>query len=189
VRFTEEDLQTLTDLVAETWLAVADRDWSAPAGTLTWSCTTTADHAVDTVLAPAFLLASRKQDAYPAFPPTTLGPRPTPSTIVDGLETATRVLLAVVAATPPGVRSIIWRRPAPEVREAGDFVPRAGLELILHAHDVGAGLGAPFVPPPDLCERLRRHTAEWPMWSSPGWRRLEPSGDPWAALLRASGRG
>jgi hypothetical protein len=64
-RFTVDDLYTLTELVAAAWTAGADRDWSVPAGTVEWSCTKTADHAVDCVYAPEFFLASRKQDAYP----------------------------------------------------------------------------------------------------------------------------
>ena len=51
-------------------------------------------------------------------------------------------------------------------------MPRGGLELALHGHDVCAGLGVPFDPPTDLCERLRAHTQDWPHWSSPGWSPL-----------------
>jgi hypothetical protein len=65
-------------------------------------------------------------------------------------------------------------------------VPRAGLELILHAHDVCAGLDVPFEPPPNLCERLREHTREWPMWQF--WNELGRTDDPWGDLLEASGR-
>ena len=55
--FDRADLETVTDLVADAWTAGADRDWSAQAGTVEWSCTRTADHAVDCVFAPAFFLA------------------------------------------------------------------------------------------------------------------------------------
>ncbi|MGH9276331.1 MAG: hypothetical protein ACRDZU_16930, partial [Acidimicrobiales bacterium] len=68
------DLVALTAEVVDAWRAGADADWSARAGTLSWSCTHTADHAVDTVLAPAFFLASRNRDHYPAFEPSTMGP-------------------------------------------------------------------------------------------------------------------
>ena len=52
-RFTVEDLRELSGIVARTWSSAVDRDWSAPAGTLEWSCLRTADHAVDCVYAPA----------------------------------------------------------------------------------------------------------------------------------------
>src|SRR5688500_14669268 len=79
-RFTADDLCALSDLVGTTWLMAADRDWSVPAGTLDWTCTATADHAVDCVYAPAFFLASRRTDAYPeAGGDLTMGDRATPA--------------------------------------------------------------------------------------------------------------
>jgi hypothetical protein len=186
--FSCDELDELTRLVADAWRSASDRDWSARAGTLEWSCTRTADHAVDTVLAPAFFLASRKQDGYPEFEPFTLGPHPRPETLVEGLETATRILSAVVSATGPEARAAIWYRPQVEVRGPMDFVPRGALELILHAHDVCTGLDVQFNPPVELCERLRQHTQSWPLWNMPGWTQPAMTGEPWADLLRASGR-
>src|SRR5262249_38697087 len=54
--FTIEDLDALVESVAGAWLAAADRDWSARAGTLEWTCHATAVHAIDTVIAPALFL-------------------------------------------------------------------------------------------------------------------------------------
>ena len=188
--FSCEDLEQLTELVAAGWRSAADRDWSASAGTLDWSCTKTADHAVDTVLAPAFFLASRNQETpggvgWELF---TMGPDAQPEHLAAGLETATRVLTAVVLAAGPDVRAAIWRRPRVETRGPADFVPRGALELILHAHDVATGLGIRFEPTTELCDRLREHTQSWPHWSSPGWSPLTMTGDAWPDLLQGSGR-
>jgi hypothetical protein len=187
--FTCDDLEELTGVVTQTWRSGSDRDWSVGAGTLGWSCAATADHAIDTVLAPAFFLASRKQDGYPQFEPFTLGPHPEPAALIEGLETATRILIAVVRAADPHARATIWRHPQLEVRGPTDFVPRAALELILHAHDIASGLDVGFDPPTALCEHLRQHTHSWPMWTSSGWTQLTLRGDPWTDLLNASGRG
>ncbi len=63
------------------------------------------------------------------------------------------------------------------------------LELSLHAHDVCAGLGAPFEPATELYERLRQHTVSWPMWQTlAGWGPLTMRDEPWSDLLLASGR-
>jgi hypothetical protein len=186
--FTCADLQELADLVASAWRTGADRDWSARAGTLDWSCAATADHAVDTVFAPAMFLASRKLDAYPSYAVATPGPNADPLLLVEALETAVRVLVGVVTAAPPGVRAIIWQRPKAQARGPSDFPPRAGLELILHAHDVCTGLGIPFRPPGPLCDRLREHTRTWPHWHSAGWVSLAMVGEAWPDLLRSSGR-
>jgi hypothetical protein len=188
VQFTCEDLEELAALVAQAWRAGADRDWAARAGSLGWSCTRTADHVIDTVLAPAFFLASRRTDDYPVGEPFTLGADPQPADLADGVEMAARILAAVVTAAPADVRAIIWRFPVVETRPPDDFVPRGGLELALHAHDIGCGLGIPFVPPADLCERLRAHTQAWPHWTAPGWSPPAMEGDPWVDLLQASGR-
>jgi hypothetical protein len=188
VAFTSDDLTTLTALVADAWRSGLDRDWSAPAGDLEWSCTKTADHTVDTVLAPAFFLASRKQDAYPEFGAFSPGSDARPDLLVEALETAARILIAVVTAAEPDARAVIWRRPQVELRGPADFVPRGGFELALHGHDVCTGLGVAFRPPTGLCERLREHTRAWPYWSSPGWSPPTMTGDPWTDLVVSSGR-
>ncbi|HZM77115.1 MAG TPA: hypothetical protein VFC19_15385 [Candidatus Limnocylindrales bacterium] len=187
--FTCGDLDELTGLVVEAWRAGIGRDWTVQAGTLEWSCLRTADHAVDTVFAPALFLASRKLDSYPTYGLFTPGADADPAVLIEALQTATRTLTAVVKAAGPSVRAVIWRRPEAETRPPEDFVPRGALELILHAHDVCAGLGIAFQPPDPLCERLRDHTADWPMWTAvPGWHPPAPTGPAWPALLHASGR-
>ncbi len=187
-RFTLDDLYLLTGFVAATWTAAADLDWSVPAGTLEWSCLQTADHAVDCVYAPAFFLASRKLDAYPdAGADLTLGTHATPTALVESLHLATRILAAVVNDTAPDVRAIIFQGLEPVTAPPYDFVPRGAMELILHAHDVGAGLGVPFEPPPALCARLREHTRPWLMWMLMG-QGLGRTDDAWGDLLSASGR-
>jgi hypothetical protein len=187
--FTCDDLEELTGLVAEAWGTAASRDWTVPAGALEWDCLRTADHTVDTVFAPALFLASRKLDTYPTYGLFTPGPEASPTVLIEALHTATRVLTAVVLAAPPSARAVIWRRPTVQTRPPADFVPRAALELILHGHDVCAGLGVDFHPSDPLCERLRDQTASWPMWTvAPGWKPPAMTGPAWPALLHASGR-
>jgi hypothetical protein len=107
----------------------------------------------------AFFLASRRTDGYPEW-----------------------------GWTVPGTRAVIWRRPRVEVRGPEDFPARGGLELVLHGHDVCAGLGVPLRPPPAEIARLIEHTRGWPHWQAPGWRPVASGGDPWAELLAAAGR-
>jgi hypothetical protein len=139
------------------------------------------------VYAPAFFLASRKLDGYPeAGSDMTLGDAATPETLVESLEIATRMLVAVVRDAPPDARASIFGR-AGIVAGPPDFVPRGAGELILHAHDVCAGLGVPFEPPAELCRRLREHTRPWLIWTS-YWTDLPCTDDPWGDLLTGSGR-
>jgi hypothetical protein len=186
--FTGADLDQLVALVAASWRDADGADWSVPAGTLDWSCHRTAVHAIDTVTAPALFLASRRQDRYPTSLGIAVPPAAGAAELVEALSIAARLLTAVVATAGRDEHAVIWRRPVIRTRPPGDFVPRGALELILHAHDVSTGLGIPFDPPRDLCERLRRHTCDWPVWQTPGWAPLTMTGDPWADLLRSSGR-
>src|SRR5262245_6415336 len=137
--FTTEDLFELTEQVSAAWLGAEGRDWSVPAGTLDWTCTATADHAVDCVFAPAYFLASRRTDDYPDIGVFSVGPDPQPRQLVEALGVASRVLAAVVAEAEaePGLQAILFRGPV--LGAPADFLPRGALELILHAHDVCAG--------------------------------------------------
>ena len=187
-RFRAEELDELSELVSQAWTDAGALDWTVPAAGLDWSCLYTADHAVDCVYAPAFFLASRRTDGYPDVgADLMLGAGATPERLVASLQIATRLLVGVVRDAAPDVRAVIFRFPQLELGEPGDFLPRAALELILHAHDVCAGLGVPFVPPTDLCLRLREHTRPWPLWTV-AWHGLPDTDDPWHDLLRGSGR-
>jgi hypothetical protein len=186
--FTTDDLVALSELVAATWTAAADRDWSVAAGTLEWTCLATADHAVDCVYAPAFFLASRRLDGYPeAGSDLELGATATPELLVESLGLATRLLIAIVNDTPHDVRAVIFQRPSVLVGRPSAFVPRAALELALHTHDVCAGLRVPFEPPADLARRLREHTRPWPLWTA-AFHGLGATDDPWNDLVEGSGR-
>jgi len=184
--FRRDDLDTLSALVQQCWSAGAAADWERPAGTLEWTCTETADHTVDTVFAPAFFLASGCTTAYPDMGVYTLGEGAGAAQFVQALAVATRILGAVVDDADPDERAIIWQWPEITLAPPRDFLPRAGLELILHAHDVCVGLGTPFEPPDDLCRRLRQHTLDWPLWLR--WNGLAETDDAWADLLRGAGR-
>ena len=186
-----DDLGVLAGLVADNWRAGVDRDWSARAGTLDWSCTETADHAVDSALAPGVLPgAPQGRTAIRPAEPFTLGPDARPLDLVEAVETAARVLTGVVAARRSGgagghlaaARRSRRDRPrtsCPVARSSWPCTPttwRLGLDL-------------PF----DATRRARasdsgRTRSSGRMWSSPGWTPLTMDGDPWLDLLRSSGR-
>jgi hypothetical protein len=112
----------------------------------------------------------------------TVGPDARPDQLIQALEVAARILAAVVGDAGPDVRAVIFRSPAIVTAPPQDFVPRGALELILHAHDVCAGLGVEFEPDADLCRRLREHTRSWALWTI-AWNGLPSTEDPWADLL------
>jgi 8-oxo-dGTP pyrophosphatase MutT (NUDIX family) len=188
--FSSDDLDRVTRYVVDAWRSGIERDWSARAGTLEWTCTRTADHTVDAVLAVAFFLASRNQDGYPewGWAELTMGPDARPEHLVEAAAAVGRVLSALVVTAEPGTRAAIWRLPVVGTGTPDDFAARGALEMILHAHDVCAGLGLPFDPPADVCTRLRDHTRGWPHWSMPNWSPAPTTDDAWSDLLAGSGR-
>jgi hypothetical protein len=181
--FTPEDFAALSALVLEAWGSAAARDWSVPAGTLEWSCWTTADHTVDCVFSYAFFLASRRRDSYPPFGELHALVDATPNDLVDGLRAATSMLSAVIAAADPDEQAVIGLWPYALNGRPADFAARGALEMILHAHDACTGLAVEFDPPRELCLRLRDTARDWP-----GQAQLPPTDDPWSDLLERSGR-
>ncbi len=181
--FTAEDLRALGDYVIERWTAGIDRDWSAPAGTLEWSCGYTADHVVDCVFSYALFLASGKQDDYPNFGEVHALPGAGPADFIEGLRAMTTMLWSVIVTADPDTTAVIRRTPSVAVGRPIDFAGRGGLELILHADDVCSGLGVAFDPPAEMCQRLLRSTSDSP-WN----HATELTGDAWSDLLARSGR-
>ena len=180
--FTVGDFRTISGLAIEAWRAGAEQDWTVPAGTLEWSCWTTADHTVDCVFSYAVFLASRKQDAYPLLGEVHAPPEATPHDLVNNLETVCRLLVGTIEEAPPGTRAILYRRPEVTTGDRDEFAARGALELSLHTHDISTGLGVPFHPPADLAERLREAVRDWKGGVTPR------TDDPWSDLLERSGR-
>jgi len=151
---------------------VADADWRVPAGSLAWDCRRTVDHLPDTLLLYAAHLASRAERGLPSV--RTGDPVASPRRLLVVTTSAAHVLAAVATAAPPDARAF---HPAGFADPAG-FCAMACDELLIHGHDLAAGLGLGFDAPPGLPRRvLGRLFPE------------APSGaDPWTTLLWANGR-
>jgi hypothetical protein len=181
--FTRDDFVALSAVVLDAWESAVNRDWSAPAGTLEWSCWTTADHTIDCVFSYAFFLASRRLDSYPPFGELHALADAAPGDLVEGLRAATNMLSAVITDAEPDTQAVIGLWPYALNGKPTDFAARGALEMVLHAHDVCAGLGVAFDPPRELCLRLRDTAQHWP-----GQAKLPSTADPWSDLLERSGR-
>jgi hypothetical protein len=183
VGFAVADLDTIGTLVETSLTAGLDGDWTAPAGSLEWSCATTLDHTVDCVFSYALFLASARLDRYPPFGELHALAHATPEDLVNGLHAVNTMLSAVIRTAEPDARAILFGRPLATSGSPDDFAARGAHEEILHAHDICAGLGLSFDPPRAECARLLDHTRAWPAFPA-----FESSGDPWTDLLRRSGR-
>jgi hypothetical protein len=164
-------------------------DWHARAGRTDWDCWQAIEHVSDDLFAYAAQLgpsAPALRDPVPfavaqrgpGGPEGAIAADPAagPAGLLQVLEATGALLAAMVAATPE-------RAPAPRpfgVADPACFAAAAGVaETLLHTHDVALGLGISWDPPAGPARRALA--------------RLFPAapagGDPWAALLWATGRG
>lgn len=156
------------------------RDWSAPAGSLEWSCRQTADHLVDCLFSYALQVSSRAPGPFLPFGELHALPEATSGDLVAALRGIGGLLRAGIAEAPEGPCA----GDGLVVLDAEGWAQRGAYELLVHGHDILSGLGDTLVPPPELCT--------WVLDSEPLWMldrgRAAAGKAPWAALLLGSGR-
>lgn len=165
--------ELLVDIVQQCLQALsphAAEDWSRRAGTIEWSCHTTLAHLG--VLPYSQQLAIRAVD----FKPIAIKSREGAS--IDELlwtvEVSAHTLAEVAKAAPAPARGF---HPA-GLSDAEGFVAMAIDELLIHTHDIAAGLDFTFVPDDAAVVALLNRLFPW-------WPRDHA---PWDALLWANGR-
>jgi len=147
-------------------------DWSVPAGTLTWSCWTTAAHVAHDLLAYAGQVAGRPQDGYLPYD-LRVSPAASPAEVLVVVRACAGLLAAAVDAAGPDLRAWHFGQCDP----AG-FAAMGVAETLLHTYDITAGLGVPWLPPHGLSALvLRRLLPD------------APAGDAPEVLLWMTGRG
>ncbi|MFB7469188.1 maleylpyruvate isomerase N-terminal domain-containing protein [Streptomyces sp. NPDC056224] len=146
-------------------------DWQVPAGSLDWSCWTTAAHIAHDLTAYAAQVTSRTPSGYL---PLDLRVRPgtPPAEVLVVVSASARLLSSAVTAADPSDRAWHWGPCDP-----GGFAAMGVAELLLHTYDIARGLGLSWRPPPGLC--------------APVLSRLfpdAPQGPPTEVLLWSAGR-
>jgi hypothetical protein len=147
-------------------------NWRRRAGTLDWSCWTTAAHVAHDLLAYAGQLAGRPDDAYLPYDLEVRGDA-TPRDLLRTVTAAGRLLSTMVATSEPAARAWHWGPTDP-----GGFAALGVNETLVHTFDITTGLGIAWHPPEELCEAvLARLFPD------------APAGDPVRVLLWSTGRG
>jgi hypothetical protein len=185
---TAADVTLAVALAADTLNSALDQDWHVPAGTIEWDCWETVEHMADDLFAYAAQLGPRKppQDTHVPFtwelkhekgPANTIfaDPKSGNAGLVQVFEACGAFLTAIVATSPADARAHhIFGLADPE-----GFAAMGVVEVLVHLHDVAAGLGVAWTPPADLCDRvLYRLFPKAPM-DTPRW----------PTMLWATGRG
>jgi hypothetical protein len=146
-------------------------DWSVPAGSLEWSCWTTAAHIAHDLLAYAGQVAARPADAYLPFD-LAVRSDSSPRAVLQVVTACAGLLASALATAGPEMRAWHWGPCDPS-----GFAAMGVGEVLLHTYDITQGLGVPWLPPAPLCAAvLRRLFPD------------APPGDPAQVLLWCTGR-
>lgn len=168
----KRDLDTAVAEMARVLGAHDTEDWSVPAGSLEWSCWTTAAHIAHDLLAYAGQVAARPTDAYLPFD-LAVRPGTAPGEVLQVVTACAGLLSSALATADPGLRAWHW---GPCDRSG--FAAMGVAEVLLHTYDITQGLGVPWLPPAPLSTKvLHRLFPE------------APAGDPTQVLLWCTGRG
>jgi len=146
-------------------------DWGCPAGTLEWSCWTTAAHVAHDLLAYAGQIAARADGGYLPFDLVVRGDAP-PREVLRIVRGCGRLLSDASATAGPAARAWHWGPTDPS-----GFAAMGVNETLVHTHDITQGLGIDWRPPASLCAAVLARLF-------PG----APEGDPAQVLLWATGR-
>jgi uncharacterized protein (TIGR03083 family) len=173
---TADDLDAAVSAVVAALRPAADRDWSAPAGTLEWDCWHTAEHVGDCLLSYAGQLVIQPADRYVRFL-ASAEEDASPAEVLEFAEAGGRILAATVRRASPQARAF---HPTGMADPEG-FAAMGCVEALVHGHDIARGLGVSLDPPRGVCRGvLARLFPEAPADLA--------GADPWAALQWAAGR-
>ena len=182
---TAADVNLAVALAADTLATALDQNWHVPAGTLDWDCWETVEHMADDLFAYAAQLGPRKPPQNTHVPFAWQAKReggPTATTFADPeggnaglvqmLEACGAFLAALVATSAPETRAYH----AMGLADPEGFAAMGIVEVLVHMHDVAAGLHVDWSPPDDLCDRVLHRlfpeaptdTERWPtlLWST-----------------------
>jgi hypothetical protein len=149
----------------------ASEDWRCRAGTLDWSCWTTAAHVAHDLLAYAGQVAGQPDSAYLPFD-LVIREDASPSDLLRIIETSGRLLSDALSGAESTVRAWHWGPTDPS-----GFAALGVNEILVHTFDITRGLGVDWCPPEPLCAAvLARLFPD------------SPAGDPVQVLLWSTGR-
>jgi hypothetical protein len=173
-----DELDVAVTYVTGVLSAGAEGDWSAPAGGLEWSCEFTVEHAGQALMHWSSQLAVRAETRYVRWRSEVQTGAP-PEGMIDFFEAGGRILALVARAVPSDVRAFHpWG-----IADPDGFAGMGCLEVLLHGKDIADGLGLPYEPPYEVCERVLAR-----MFAHHADELSTVDADPWTALQWASGR-
>jgi Mycothiol maleylpyruvate isomerase N-terminal domain len=149
----------------------ASQNWQVRAGSLQWSCWSTAAHVAHDLVAYTGQLAAQPVSGYLPFD-LVVRQGASPGDVLQVVIASGRLLGNALAAAGPDARAWHWGSTDP-----GGFAALGVNETIVHTYDITQGLGIGWLPPETLCAKvLARLFPD------------APDGDPGQVLLWCTGR-
>jgi hypothetical protein len=185
VSVSADDVTAAVAAAVDALKAAAGADWSVRAGDLEWDCWETAEHVADDLFyyaaqlgAPGYsdYLPLRAEPNRPGGEPNTIRvvAEAGPAGLFTALSAMGALLASMVRTAEQGTRG----HHSFGAVDASASAAMGVLEVVVHTHDLAAGLGVAWEPDRDLCARvLARLMPEVPR-----------TDDAWADLLWACGR-
>lgn len=149
----------------------AGRDWSVQAGSLEWSCWTTAAHVAHDLLAYSAQLAGLPGDGYLPFD-VVVRPDTPPHGVLQVVSACGALLGSALTTARPEARAWHWGPCDPP-----GFAAMGTAETLLHTYDITQGLGLSWLPPAQPSAAILRRLFP-----------DAPPGDPAQVLLWCTGR-
>ena len=146
-------------------------DWSVRAGSLEWSCWTTAAHVAHDLLAYAGQVAAQPESAYLPLDLVIHADAP-PRDVLQVVKACGSLLSSTLTAAGDDTRAWHWGPTDP-----GGFAALGVTETLMHTYDMTQGLGISWLAPEALCAAVL--TRLFPD---------APDGDPVQVLLWSTGR-
>jgi mycothiol maleylpyruvate isomerase-like protein len=167
-------VETARDIVIAFLERLQQRDWKAAAPDLEWNCERTLQHVINTEIYYAMLLATRASAPIPFPRGAAAASGLSPGDMLVEQWGSASVLSAVIRDAPREVRAFHSGRNA----DATGFAAVACDELLVHAWDIGRGLGETFKAPDDLTGDVIARLFPW----------AATGGEPWSTFLWCNGR-
>ena len=167
-----DDVVDAAETAYALFATLVDLDWSATAGELDWDCRQTLEHVTTVQIFLASNAANQTRSRLPGA--RTNNPDQSIAELVTVHRALANVLAAVLRSMPQDARGF---HPAGLADRHG-FAAMACTETIVHAYDIAQGLGLDFQPPQDIAAKALARLFPW----------VQDQGDPWQALLYATGR-
>lgn len=167
----EHDVGEAVDEMLDILTPHADADWSRPAGSVEWTCWSTAAHVAHDLLAYASQVAGGPLTGYLPVD-LEVRRRATVEDCLAAVNACGALLWSAIATTAPGAFAWHWGPTDPS-----GFAAMGAAETLLHTYDITQGLGLTWRPPAAPCLAILHRLVP-----------DAPPGDPTQVLLWATGR-